>query len=713
MNVVQALNNAANLDAFLRAKSIALVGATERSIWSNATFRNFGDLGFKGKVHPVNPKGGFIHGLAAATSCQAIGEVVDAALLMVPMDVIPEAFADLNAAGIRNAVVLTSGFAEMGSEGARRQADLKGHARTNGITLLGPNCLGFINLVDKIPIWTIPLPSRLAGSVAVVSQSGATAAYIADFAGRQGVGLSYIVSTGNEVDLNVARVVDYLVDDPATKVIAIFLETSRAAETLASAAHRALQAGKPIVALKIGTSEITAKAAQAHTGSLVGDDRVFSAACHQLGIIRVDSIEAMVATAALLAQVKPITKPKAAAIAISGGVCEIASDRFAALGVTMTPFAEKTVDDLREIMPAFGTPHNPLDVTGAAMLKPQLFEDSLKVLGRDPEVGLIAGLFDLPDGDEDGFANAVAKHLGTGLNATGLPGVLVSVAPKHVPEKTLAVARANNIAYLGSGVHHGLSAIANAFWWSERQGKPFANPLVERVAGATSCIRPGTERETLDYLEQAGVPTVPARIAKSAKEAAAAAESFGGAVVLKIASPDIAHKSDIGGVRLNVRGPEAAAEAYDGIITAVRAARPDAALDGMIVSPMRAKGLELFVGVLRDPQWGPAIAVGLGGIWVEALKDTSLRLLPVAPSDVLEMLGELRSSRLLDGYRGSPPVDRQAIAEVVARIGDAALALGPDLVSLEINPLLATDERVEALDGLAVWDDDASEGAHV
>lgn len=694
---------AASLDGLLRARSVALVGATERSHWSNSTFANFAALGFRGAIYPVNPKGGTVYGLAAATSCAAIGEPVDAAILMVAVDAFPAAFADMNAAGIRNAVILTSGFAEIGAEGAARQAELRRLARGQGITMLGPNCLGFINYVDRVPIWTIALPNDRAGSVAVVSQSGATAAYIAAFAGRQGIGVSYVVSTGNEADISVARVVDFLVDDPATRVITLFLETSHDAELLAAAAQRALAAGKPIIALKIGASEIAARSAQAHSGSLVGDDGIFSAACQRHGIIRVPSIDDLVATAGVLATLAPVRRGKLAALSISGGVCEIAGDRCAAEGVALAELAPQTLADLRGVLPAFATPGNPLDVTGGAMLKPELFTEAMAILGRDPDVGVLACLFDMRDGAEDSFANRVAEHIGKGFAAAAVPGVMISAAPRIMTAENRAVAAQHGLPYLPAGVHHGMAAIGHALRWQARRERARAGHLVAAYSGEASAARPQGERAVLDYLEQAGIPVIPALQVDSAAAAAAAARTLGGEVAMKIVSPDIAHKSDIGGVRLRIRGGDAAAAAFTAILADVRRHRPDARITGVVVAPMREAGLELFVGTLRDPHWGPAIAVGLGGVWVEALQDTSLRLLPVDAEAVLEMLAELRGARLLDGYRGMPAIDRMALAHVIARIGDAALDLGPDLLSLEINPLLVDGDRIEALDGLVVW----------
>lgn len=702
MNAQMKAGAHACLEGLLRARSIALVGATERSAWSNGAFANFGRLGYEGNIHVVNPNGGHIHGINAATSCRALGQQVDAALLMVPMRAIEETLQDLHEAGIGNAVILTSGFAEMGGDGAGRQMSLAAFARDKGIRLLGPNCLGFINFIDRVPIWTINLPTRLAGNVALVSQSGATASYIAEFAGRQGVGLSYIVSTGNEVDLNVARVVDYLVDDDATRVICLFLETSRDAQTLASAAQRALLAGKPVIALKIGTSDITARSAQAHTGSLVGDDRVFDAACRQLGIIRVQSVDDLVATAGLLSQVQP-RSGGVGVLAISGGICEVAADRAEAVGLQLAELSQPTRDALKQLMPDFGTAHNPLDVTGAAILEPSLFSTSIRVLADDPGVDLVACLYDMPGAPLQNYSEQVVNAVGAGFGAINAQSVLLSVTPRPVTDYSRLLAEHHGIAYVAAGVDRGLSAIASAQWWARKRGGHRA-PHAANDATQTDA-RPSTERQTLDYLASQGVPVIPAGIATDAAQARAIAHEIGGPVVLKIASPDIPHKSDVGGVQLNV-SPAHAADAYRQIRVAVAASCPDARIDGVILSPMRGKGIELLVGIVRDPQWGLVLAVGLGGIWVELLKDTSLRLLPVTPADVLAMLDELRATRLLDGYRGGARVDRDQVAEVIACIGNSALALGPQLHSLEVNPLLATPGHVEALDGLTLWNDE-------
>ncbi|NQD95525.1 acetate--CoA ligase family protein, partial [Pseudomonas sp. CrR25] len=657
-----------SLATLLCPRAIALVGATERSIWSNAAYRNLMNFGYPGKVYLVNRNGGSVYGQPAQVSASAIGEPVDLALLMVPVSGVLEALDDLHQAGIRNAVMLTSGFAEMGEAGARLQAALSERARAHGIALLGPNCLGFINYVDHTPVWTLaPRLQAHRGSLAVVSQSGATASLISNFAQQQGLALSYLVSTGNEADVDIAQVLDFLVDDPHTKVIALFIESVRDASAFARAAERALAIGKPVVVLKVGTSEITAKAAQAHTGALVGDDRVFEAACRRLGLIRVASIEDLVTTCDLLLQMGEVGEGGLGLVSLSGGICEIAADRASQVELPLATLSDASVALLREVLPDFGTPHNPLDVTGGAMLNPEILEKSIQGLGQEPQVAALVTVFDVPtDESNDGeFDRNALTHIGKAFGKISMPGLVISHSVRPVTEYSREIVRQAGIAYLGCGVDYGVAALARLFAWSARRRQ---GGVVDKAVAVVG-VRPDSERSTLSYLAGQAVPVVPAELACSAAEAVAIAHRIGGAVALKVASKDIAHKTDIGGVLLNVMGEQAVAEAFQRISDNVLAARPDAKVEGLVVSPMRGKGVELFVGTLRDAQWGPVLAVGLGGIWVEALQDTSLRLLPVTPADVLEQLEELRGSKLLDGLRGAPAVDRQALAEIIARIG--------------------------------------------
>ncbi len=690
-----------DLSTMLRPRSIALVGATDRSSWSRNTFDNLTKRAYAGEVHLVARRGGTVHGRAAATSCVALGQEVDLGLLMVPMAATEEAMADLAASGARNAVILTSGFAETGHGGAAEQDKLAAMARRHGISVLGPNCLGFVNFLDDVPLWTgaFRAPSQ-TGPIAIISQSGATAAFIASLAHQQDIGLSHMISTGNEADLDSAAFVDHLLDDERVRAIVMFTETIRDAHRFAAAAQRARAAGKPIIVLKIGLSDVTARSAQAHTGALVGDNRVFDGVCKQFGVVRVNSVEDLLFTADVIARTG-VLKPKGLGIvSVSGGACEIAADRAQLEGVSLPPLSDGAARALTEMLPSFGTAHNPLDITGGAVLEPDLFEKALRIMTGQPEFAALACLFDVPVSDEQAtefYMNSL-RHIAAGLKDPPIPAFVLSHTLKPVTDTGRRIIAELGLPYVSGGIAHGVTALGHAWWWSEQQRRG-ASPW-SPAATTSPSERPRTERAALDHLARHGVPIVPATLATDEASAIAAARALGGPVVLKIASADIQHKSDIGGVALNVDGDEAVAAAFRRVMAAAPAG---AKIDGVLVSPMRERGLELFVGCARDPQWGPVLAVGLGGIFVEVLQDVSLRVLPVPPEEVRRMLGELKGAKLLDGQRGIPAADLDAVATAIARIGDAAVALGPTLDALDVNPLWVRGAKVEALDALAVW----------
>src|SRR5690348_49463 len=426
-----------DLTAMLRPRSIALVGATDRSRWSQNTFDNLINRKYAGTVHLISRRGGIVHGRAAATSCVAVGEPIDLGLLMVPMAAIEEALADLAAANVRNAVILTSGFAETGQDGADVQTRLAALARQRGVSLLGPNCLGFVNFIANVPLWTggFRAPSK-PGSIAVVTQSGANGSFISSLAAQHEIGLSHMVSTGNEADLDCADFIDHLINLPEVRAIALFAETIRHAPSFAAAARRAIAAAKPIVVLKIGLSEVTARSAQAHTGALVGDARVFDGVCRQLGIVRVDSIEDLLFTADVMARTGVLKPRGLAVVSISGGACEIVADRAQVLNVPLPELSDTAVAELRAALPSFGTPHNPLDITGGAVLQPDLFEQGLRILGKQPEFSALACLFDVPvtEALATEFTLTALRHIAAGLNVAQMPALMISHTIKPVTE---------------------------------------------------------------------------------------------------------------------------------------------------------------------------------------------------------------------------------------------------------------------------------------
>lgn len=688
--------------ALLTPKSVVVIGASERSRWSVALLDNLTRLGFGGTVHLVNRSGKTVDGRATAPSCAVLGEKVDLGVVLVPAEGVVDAIGDLAAAGARSAIVLSSGFAETGGAGAAGQERLLEAARAAGVRLLGPNSLGTMNFVEATVVWATPVgaPSSCTG-VGLVSQSGATAFFLATMADRQDIALSHVVSTGNEADLDSATLACTLAADPHTRAIAMFLESVRRPERFLAAAQAANAAGKPLVVLKVGASAVTARSALAHTGALVGDDAVFGGICERYGVIRVGSLEDLMATADIVGRTGRLRPGGLCVISNSGGICEVAADTASSLGLDLPEVPAAVGAVLREAVPAYATPHNPLDLTGGVV--PGDCGRIVAALGAAPEyAALLVPFYPVPDGDPaaDGRLAELHRHLSTALREAPAAGLLVSYTPAALTATGRETVRDLGMPYLACGMDRALTGLRHAFGWSRhpaRDAAPAAAPT-----GSPIGERPRGEFDTLELMGRHGVPVVPMQLVVDEAGARAAAMAAGGPVVVKIASADIAHKSEIGGVELAVVGPDAASAAFARVLAAGRR-QPGARIDGVLIAPQREPGVELFVGCSRDPLWGPVLTVGLGGVWVELLADVAIRPLPVTPAVVRDMLASLKAARLLAGSRGLPAADLDVVSTAIVAIGEVALRLGPDLVALEVNPLWVHGDRVEALDGLAEW----------
>lgn len=694
----------------LAPQNITLIGASDKSRWSTSVHDNLVGMGFGGAIHRVNPRGAMAHGRPCATRCAAVGESLDLGIIMAPLAAVPQALAELAQAGGRSAIVLTAGYAELGPEGRVRQDELASLARQHGVRLLGPNCLGFINFTRRTVAWTTPVqaPSRAHG-VAIVSQSGATAHFLTHLAHQQDVGLSHVISTGNEADLDITSFIDCLLQDPHARAIAIFAETLRDPARFLRVAARALAAGKPLVVLKVGASEVTAQSALAHTGALVGNDRVFDGICQQHGIIRTHSLEDLLATADIVGRTGVLRGRGLGIVTNSGGVGEIAADTAHRHGIVLPQLAGQAQARLVASLPAVATAHNPLDLTGT--VTPEQCEGAVRAMASgEGFAAVLCPWYEIPCAEHQVSERLTAlhHHLARGLREIEQPGFLVSYTPAVVNDmarQTIAQTGAN---YLACGLDRALAGLAGAMRWSEcylaAQGSAIGTP---QPALRPPASRPRSEREALDHLASQGVPVIPGRVAATAAQAVEFARALNGPVVLKVASADIAHKSDIGGVVLNLQGDAAVHAAFEQITAAARLHHPAARLDGVLVVPMRPPGMELLVGFSRDPLWGPVLAVGLGGVWVEVLQDVALRPLPVDAPEARRMLASLRGARLLAGHRGIPAAKLDVLAAAIARISQAITALGPELRELDINPLWVRGDQVEALDALFVWQDEA------
>lgn len=700
------------LHTLFEPRSIALVGASDKSTWSLMIHVGLTQGGFDGKVYYINPRNPTVHGQPAVARLVDIGEPVDLCYIMVGTDAVLPVIQDMIAAGIHNAVVLTGGFAEQDEHGRELQEEITQLAAEHDLAIIGPNCMGYINIARHTEAMaTLPERPLLSGPVALISQSGALGGMMLNYAHTQNVGLSMLISTGNEATISVTDALQYAVEDEATKVIAIFMETIREPERFMQVARQAFERGKPIVALKAGRSEVTARVALTHTGALTGDDRVIDALFRQLDIVRVNSTEELVLTANAFAKAGQLPGRRLGIVAISGGACDLAADLAEDAGIMLPIFTEQTKSDLRALLPVLGPANNPLDVTGAAMNNQDLMGNLLGVVTHDPQLDAVLCLMELlaDETPQSRFMMNILAGIGQALDRSPIPAFLLQMSSNDVRRAGRNFLESNGIPFLSGGLRILIPAIGKLMDWTEQyraaQALEHETPAedVSAIRLETAAVGSWSEYQARAFLEQHGVPVIPAALVTSVDQAAGAAQAMGWPVALKIASPDIVHKSDIGGVKLGLQTEEEVGSAFTQVMSSARAVTPAPRIEGVLVSPMRSSGVELLVGVTHDASWGQVLAVGMGGIWVEVLKDTSLRVLPVTREDVRMMLSELQGAKLLQGARGSKPANMEALVEVIYRVAELAQSLKADLEALEINPLRVDGSQIEALDAVITW----------
>ncbi len=694
---------------FFAPRSIALVGASETSGWARFIVAAGSAVGYTGPLLPVHPRHDKIFGRPAVRTLRDLAEPADLAFILAPTEAVSTVIEDAGAAGVRNAVVLASGYREAGADGVELEDGLIAAAASHGILLLGPNCLGFLNTGARAAPYalTVPLPLT-AGPVGIALQSGALASVLLAFARAHAIGVSTVASLGNEAMITTADMLDYLVADEQTSVICMFLEEIGDPAAFSAAAQRADAAGKPIVALKAGASQAGQQAALAHTGAVAGDDAVVDAALRQLNIIRVSSVEELLTTAALLGYDRHPAGRRMGVLTASGGACDIIADRACAHAIEIPPFAAETTRAIAAQLPSFATARNPLDVTGYVLANARTttltaIDEALDVAVEDPGLDfvLFTGIT-LPDArppDEAAAGLLVARVDWIAARMASAPIPVIPIASTCVDLTGYArdLLGKHDIQLLG-GIELAVQAIANALRWQDGRGQ--VRLLPGRPPAPAGTATAWTESAARDLLTSAGIPVVPGRLARSADEAAEAARALGTPVALKISSAQVSHKSDIGGVLLNLSGDAAVRAGYEQVVAA---GKEHQAGNEVLVTSMRSSGVEVLAGVTVDPGFGPVLAVGLGGIWVELLRDASLRVLPADAAQVRQMLGELRALPVLQGARGGGAADLDVVASVIARIGELACSVR-GLRALEVNPLWVCGDQVEALDVLVVTD---------
>ena len=609
--------------------------------------------------------------------------------------------------GVRSVVMLTAGFRETGAEGAALEERLVRRADELGITMLGPNCLGFVNYAERVAAYGLLLQTRLpAGPVAIASQSGATLLHFHRLAHARGAGLARLVSIGNEAMVSAADVIADFLDSPDVRVIGALLEGFRNPQRFLEVAERALEAAKPLVVLKVGRSAVAGRAVAAHTGSLAGEDRVVDAVLRQKGVIRVHSLEELLETCTALAEHGWPEGRRTAVITTSGGACGLVSDHAHGTRLDLADFAAPTKQRLAEILPDFGTPQNPLDTTGVIVNQPGLLAACVEAVVAERSYDAFLINTDPPrdPGLVPGRVEQRMDALVGALQKIPVFWTLSSTAPVDLTDFGRQTLLRHGL-YCHSGLGLGVKAVDGAIRYGEvharRRPRPAYEPMQVPLAGIRS--GPLNELESKRLLQARGIMAVEERAVGSAAEAMEVAATVGLPCVVKVLSADIPHKSDAGGVRTGLRTAEEVGVAFREVIDAARRAHPDARIDGALVAHQVDTAVaELLAGVTVDPVFGPVVAVGLGGVFTEVFDDVSLRLPPLDHQEATAMLMELRAAPLLRGARGRPPADIDDAAAAVVRLGELALDLGNSLEAIDVNPLFVMPAGGGALAGDAL-----------
>ncbi len=699
----EAVAAAAAVAAFLKPRSIAVIGASRRrGTISGELFHNFLEASFEGPVYPINPNASVVQSVPAYPSVADIPGPVDLAVIVVPSASVIHAANECAEKDVRALLVITSGFAETGHEGIERQRALLDIARKHGMRIVGPNCMGIINTDPAIRLNATFAPAVPPnGRLAFSSQSGALGIAVIDRARELGLGMSSFVSVGNKADISGNDLLQYWEQDDATDVILLYLESFGNPRKFARIARRVAKS-KPIIAVKSGRSTAGARAAASHTGSIVAEDIAVDALFHQAGVIRTDTLEELFDVASLLAHQPFPAGDRVAILTNAGGLGILCADACEAAGLEVPEPDQGTVDALRALLPEEASVGNPVDMIASATA--EQYGEALRLLARDPNVDSIIVIFIPPlvTRAED-VADALVRAADLARDVT----VLACFLGAHGIHEQL---RANGTviptyAFPESAARALAKVARHAAWRDAPEGRVPEPPGIDRT-GATHLaaqllekgerwLEPDAVTRILDHY---GIRSATSRLARGPEEVAKAAADIGGPVVVKITSRTILHKTDVGGVRLDLKTPEAAAAAASDILSSLGKRGLEDEVDGFLVQEMvSTEGAEMFVGVALDPSFGPLIACGAGGTMVELVRDVAVRITPLTDLDAKEMLRSLKSWPLFEGYRGRPPLDSQALEDLLLRVSAMVEDL-PQLSELDLNPVLASAQGCVVLD---------------
>lgn len=691
-----------DLTPLLNPKKIAVVGASERpGSAGRLVLENLRNLGFTGKIYPVNPTLKTVMGYSSYPDLKSLPESVDMAAVVLGVEKVLPALKSGVENGLKAAWVLASGYAESGDEGKVRQEELAHFAQETGLLICGPNCIGIANLVDRSATYGVALsPATKAGSVSAVMQSGAILMGLANSAR---FGFRYLISSGNEAVLDSSDYIGYLVDDPGTKVIIAFLEGIRNSQKFITAAKAAMKVGKPILVIKVGKSETAQRTVQAHTGSLAGSDNILTEVFKKYGVVRLDSLDELLEATELFLN-SPLPKTEGVGLlSLSGGQIGLMADLAQNLGLEFPSFTEEGKKTLLNILPPYSSIANPLDAWGNGDLE-KMYPGCVAAVAAEPQISLIAAARDTPPAvgaREVEQSIQVAKAMIKARQETGKPVVMFSNISTGFQNEVHEILRAGGVPYL-QGTPETLRAIQVFEQYAaysrkqdiaEIKGCKSPTSLMswkERLRAENGAL---SEVEGRQLLADYGIRGPRELVAITEDDALRAADSVGYPVVLKIISADIQHKTEAGGVKVGLKDRDMVVAAYREIMNSARNYKPNAKLDGVIIQEMiPTSSVEVILGILSDPGFGPVIVFGSGGILVELVKDSSLRFPPLSHSEALEMIENTKGIKLLHGFRGTAAADINSLANALVCLSQLAVDLGDKISALDINPLMVLPE---------------------
>jgi len=700
-----------SLEKVFNPGSIAVIGASE--VPGKAAERRTRSLiqgGYKGDIYLINPKRDELFGMKTYHSITEVDEEIDLVMVVIAPRFLASAVADSVKMGAKGIIIITAGLGETGEEGKKIEAEILSEAAKTGAYVIGPNCSGMFNASADINMLGIPTINK--GSISVLTQSGNVIDSLTHFAGMKGCGFNKMINIGNAVGVQLHEYITYLKDDPDTKVIATYLEGIRGGNELVRAAREAAKA-KPIIALKVGKSSAGARAAASHTGSLAGDDIILDAAFKQAGIVRVSNADELVDMADVFSNCPLPKGTRLVIMSEGGGDNSIAADNAEKYGMQVPLLSKKTQKKMIPVLLAGMPAHNPVDYGGTAEENPHVITECVKACMEDDQVDgiLMTGFF-------GGFSDIIASHIAELEEQTSRDLVdlvkkykkplIVSTSYARDPIKSLDILKEAGIPVIESS-DRAAQCMSSLMHFAVNQKKikgmripeekvverPGVKELFRKVAGESRHNL--LETESRELLVEYGVSLPAAALAKTPAEAVEAADRLGYPLAMKIVSPDIIHKSDAGGIKLNLSNANEIKAAFEKIMKNAEKFAPRERIVGALLSPMVSPGQECIIGMIRDAQFGPVIMFGLGGIFVEVLKDVSFRVAPLADEDIDEMIREIKGYKILTGVRGEKPKDVKAIKGVLAKLSKIVID-SPEISEIDLNPVIVHEKGLSIVD---------------